>query len=377
MKTPILLVSSLVAGVISGAVATGLFLSNAGGDEQTASGRGPGARGGYAPVVAMAFAEPAAIARTIDVIGEARALKSVTITSEVAGLVDAVNIAPGARVKEGGVLVQIDDREQQVALQRARAEYPIAEQNAERYQDLRTDAAASALEAEEALNSFTQVRAQLQAAEVAVAQRRIVAPFNGIAGLTGVEVGDYLRVGDAVTTLDDTSSIIIDFAVPQEAAPFVDIGQSVTATLASGRGVAHAGTITAIDSRVDSQSRTLNVEAQFENPSGRLIPGAVFAVSTTAQGEPAIAVPGLAIQWDRSGAFVWRRNNDAAAERVSVVILQRTDDTVLVEGDVRAGDAIVVEGADRVRRGAPLPAPIASYSGAEIVATRPSQALAE
>jgi len=377
MKMRTSVVAGLIAGLISGAVVTGLVIANFDGDEKTAPQRGPELRVGYAPVVSMGFAEPAAIARTIDVIGEARALKSVTITSEVAGLVETVNIAPGARVKEGDILVQIDDREQRVALERARAEYPIAAQNAERYQNLRSDAAASALEAEQALNNFTQVRAQLQAAEVAVAQRRIVAPFTGIAGLTDVEVGDYLRIGDAVTTLDDTSSIIIDFAVPQEAAPFVDIGQKVTATLASGRGKSYAGKITAIDSRVDSQSRTLNVEARFENTIGRLIPGAVFAVSTTAEGEPAIAVSGLAIQWDRSGAFVWRRNEDNAAERVSVVILQRTDDTVLVEGDIRAGDAIVVEGADRVRRGAPLPASTASYGGAEVAAARPAPALAE
>lgn len=319
------------------------------------SGGGRGGRGGYVPVVRMATAETASIQRKTDVIGRVRAQKSITLSAEVTGIVDTVNIAPGQRVSEGDVLLQIDDDEQQVALARAQADYPIAKENAERYRDLESDAAASELEAEQAQNAFTAVRAQLRAAEFAVEQRKIRAPFNGIVGITEIEAGDYLRAGDLVASLDDTSSIIIEFSVPQESAAFVNIGQPVTASLTSGAGIDYDGTISAVDSRVDSQSRTLRVEARVDNSAGRLIPGAVVAVSTTSDGEPAISVPGLSVQWDRLGAYVWRRNGESVAERVGVVILQRNDNLVLVEGDLNPGDAIVSEGADRVRRGVPLP----------------------
>ncbi|MEO1251567.1 MAG: efflux RND transporter periplasmic adaptor subunit [Pseudomonadota bacterium] len=332
-------------------------LASGGDAARPANGRGQGGGGrrGFRPVVTMEAAEAASIARKVEVIGEARARRAVAITAEVAGLVEAINIASGTRVAEGDVLVQIDDDEQQVALARARADYPIARDNAARYRDLESDAAASELEAEQAQSNFVAAEAALRAAEVAVALRKIRAPFDGIAGLTDLEVGDYVRVGDVVTTLDDTSSIVVEFSVPQEAAGFVNIGQAVEAKLTSDVGVSYAGEITAIDSRVDAASRTLRVEAQVENVSNRLIPGAVLAVSTTAEGEPAIAAPGLAVQWDRSGAFVWRRNEEGLAERARVVILQRTDDQVLVEGDLKAGDVIAVEGADRVRSGFPLP----------------------
>ncbi|MEO0879308.1 MAG: hypothetical protein AAFY22_06290, partial [Pseudomonadota bacterium] len=92
-------------------------------------------------------------------------------------------------------------------------------------------------------------------------------------------------------------------------------------------------------------------------PNGALIPGAVFNIEATSDGAPAIAVPGLALQWDRSGAYVWKRGEDGAAVRAGVSILQRNDDIVLVEGDIAAGDLIAADGADRVRRGVPLPAP--------------------
>ena len=369
------LLIGMAIGLGIGAIGTGVVMTNFGPAEPAANEArgpgGPGARGGrggaggrrgYAPVVAMERARAAAVERTIEVIGEARALKSVAITAEVAGLVEEIAIAPGARVKEGDVLLRIVDDEQEVALNRARADYPIAKQNADRYRLLESDAAASELESEQAQNAYIAAQAALGAAEVAVAQRRITAPFDGIVGLTNIEAGDYLRVGDAVTTLDDTSSVLVEFSVPQESAAFMNLGQPIEAALTSGARQKHAGVITAIDSRVDPESRSLRAEATIANDGGRLIPGAVFSVKTTAPGEPAVAVSGLAIQWDRLGAFVWRRGEDGAAERASVVILQRSDEIVLVEGDIQPGDAIVSEGANRVRRGIALP-PISAPSG--------------
>ena len=354
MKASRMLAAGLAIGLAVGAAATGIVLSLPSG-EAGRDGPARGARGEYAPAVAMALAEPAALGRTIDVIGEARALKSVSITSEATGLVEEVNIAPGKRVSKGDILLRVDDDQQQVALARARAEYPIAQANAARFRNLLEDKSASAQEAEEALNNFNAVTADLRAAEVAVEQRTIQAPFDGISGITDIEVGDYLRAGDAVTTLDDTSSIVIEFAVPQEAARYIAIDQPVSSRLASGSGLAYEGVVTGIDSRVDSASRTLRVEATFPNPDGGLIPGAVFAITTTSEGEAAVAVPGLAIQWDRAGAYVWKRSGGGRAQRAAVVLLQRTEGTVLVEGEIAPGDAIVSEGADRVRVGVRLP----------------------
>ena len=158
-----------------------------------------------------------------------------------------------------------------------------------------------------------------------------------------------------MTTLDDTSSIVVEFAVPQESAAYVTLDQAVAARLTSDAARAHKGRVTAIDSRIDSASRTLRVEATVDNDGGLLLPGAVFAVSTESEGARAVSVPGLAVQWDRAGAYVWRRGADGVAERASIRILQRTDDIVLVEGDIAAGDAVAADGADRVRVGSPLP----------------------
>lgn len=361
MKLPGSLAAGALIGLIIGAAATAFVLSGRETDGPSADGPsgvsvagGPG-RGAYAPAVSVAAAQPAAVGKTLDVIGEGRSLKSVALTSEATGIVTEVHIAPGKQVAKGDVLLRLDDEQQRIALERAKAQYPIAKQNAERYDDLLNTEAASELEAEAAFNNYKTIEADLRAAQFAVQQRTIRAPFDGVIGLTEIEAGDYVRAGDMVTTLDDTSSVIIEFAIPQEAARAVEIGQTVTARLASGGMAPHEGVVTAIDSRVAAETRTLKVEATFSNEERSLLPGAIFSVSTTSRGEPAVSVPGLAIQWDRNGPFVWTRNAEGAAQASFITILQRTDDVVLVSGDVKPGDVVVWEGADRVREGMPLP----------------------
>lgn len=356
MKLPGSLVAGAVAGLVIGAGATAFVLSVRGPGAETGPGvpgGGPGGHAMYAPAVSMVATQAAAVGRTLDVIGEGRALKSVALVSEATGIVTEVNIEPGKQVSEGDVLLRLDDTEQRIALERARAQYPIAKDNAERYADLVKNESASALEAEAAFNNYKAIEADLRAAEFAITQRVIRAPFDGVIGLTEIEPGDYVRAGDVVTSLDDTSSIVVEFAVPQETASSIAIGQKVTAQLASG--ACHEGAVTGIDSRIDAATRTLKIEATFDNEESAMLPGAVFSVSTTSEGEPAVSVPGLAIQWDRSGPFVWKRGPDGTALRAAVDILQRTDSTVLVKGEISPGDLIVWEGSDRVRSGLPLP----------------------
>ena len=363
-----ILIGALI-GVIAGAAAMSALLTGGGDAEPSAKSdnrnagpqrggrqnRGDRGRGGYAPAVAMATVEKAAIEKTINVLGEARAQKSIALTSEVTGLVTTVDIAPGKRVKEGDILLQVEDEAQRIALNRARAQYPIARSNAERYRKLAAENAGSDLEAEQAFNALKTLEAELRSAEFALEQRAIKAPFDGIAGITTIEAGDYIRPGDVVTTLDDTSSIVVEVAIPQESAAYVSLNQPVAANLTGDMTLVHRGTITAIDSRIDSTNRTLRVEATVNNDDGLLLPGAVFAVSTSSAGMQALSVPGLAVQWDRGGAYVWKRDADGKAVRASVKILQRTDNVVLVEGDLKAGDEIAADGADRVRAGVPLP----------------------
>lgn len=311
--------------------------------------------GAQLPAVTVGVVEAATIEKRIDAVGSSRSAKSVMLIAEATGLVKDVRIKAGEKVAAGDLLLQIDDSEQRIALARLKAQYPIAKLNAERYADLLENDAASRLEAEAAFNAYKAIEAEMKAAEFSVSQRRIVAPFAGVVGLTSIEPGSYIRAGDVATTIDDLSSLIIEFTVPQESAGDVKIGQAVAAVLSGSQAARAAGVISAIDSRVDAVSRTLKVEASFSNADGALLPGATYAVSTTHEGAPAFSAPGLAVQWDRAGAYVWKLSADGAVSRSAVRILQRRDQIVVAEGDITVGDRVIVEGADRVRPGMRFP----------------------
>lgn len=326
-----------------------------GGGRQGAGGPSSFMRGGMPPAITTAAVEPASVGRTLDAIGSGRAARSVSLVSEATGLVTRVGPRAGGAVKAGDVILALDDEAQRIAVARARAAYPVARANSERYAALQKENAASRLEADAAFNAWKAAEAELRAAEYALGQRTIRAPFDGVVGLTTLEPGQYVRAGDVVTTIDDLSSLIIEFTAPQEAAAEVKVGQKVTATLAGASRTRIEGAVSAIDSRVDAASRTFRIEATFANPGGALLPGATFAVSTTNESARALAAPGLAVQWDRTGAYVWKLAPDGSASRANVQIVQRRDELALLEGEIKAGDIVIVEGADRVRPGMSFP----------------------
>ena len=354
----------LLAGVAAGVALRPAFfggaMQSAGPEVQGKPGpqrmRGAAPRGGaMLPEITIAAVEASTVEKRIDAIGVSRSAKSVTLISEATGLVREVNIMPGQNVAAGDLLLQIDDSAQRIALARLKSQYPIAKENAERYAELLKNNAASRLEAEAAFNDFKAIEADLRATEFALGQRAIRAPFAGVVGLTSIEAGDYIKAGDVATTIDDLSSLIVEFTVPQQSAGDVKPGQEVSAALASSQEGGVIGRITAVDSRVDASSRTLKVEASFDNADGALIPGATYVVTTTNEGAPALSMPGIAVQWDRNGAYVWKLDAEGLALRTPVRILQRRDQTAVADGDLKPGDLVIVEGADRVRPGMRFP----------------------
>lgn len=374
MASPRVFAAGALVGLAFGAAAAWFVSgpsgsSGAGGEKSGAAfppgGRAPGgfSRGGGAPSITTARVEAATVGRAIDAVGFGRAAKSVTLVSEATGLVEKVAATAGQKVRAGDVILKLDDSEQRIALARAKAQYPIAKANSERYAALYKDDSASKLEADTAFNAYKAAEAELKSADYALKQRTISAPFDGVVGLTDIEAGDYVRAGDIVTTIDDLSALIVEFSVPQEAAAGIRIGQIVKASLAGGAGKEISGAVRALDSRVDPASRTLKIEAAFENAQDALLPGATYAVSTTNDGAPALSAPGLAVQWDRTGAYVWKIGADGAAARTSVTVLQRRDDLAIIEGDLAAGDIVIVEGADRVRPGMSFPQESAAPAG--------------
>ncbi|ESR24587.1 efflux transporter, RND family, MFP subunit [Lutibaculum baratangense AMV1] len=287
----------------------------------------------------------------VSAVGSGRAVRSLTVAAQVGGIVGEVAFRPGQRVEAKDPLVVLENEAERISVDRAAAARDQAKATVDRYEVLARTSAVSTAQLEQARTDLAVAEADLAAARHALEQRTIRAPFGGIMGLTTLTAGDYLATGASIATIDDRSTLVIEFTIPEAAAGSVELGQPVRAALVSRPGDVFAGTISAIDSRLDPTSRSLSVEAEVPNADGRLIPGSTFSVELRIEGGDAPAVPGLAIQWDRNGAYVWRLKPDRAVERVSIAILERGGSAVLVDAELSPGDLIVHEGGDQVRTG--------------------------
>lgn len=289
----------------------------------------------------------------VTAIGDGRAARSVTLTPYVPGRVAAIEAEAGDLVAEGDVIVRLDADSETIALDRARLVLDDARTTLARNRSLEDSRAVSAVQLLESELAVRQAELEVRDAELALERRLIRAPFAGFVGILGVELGDQIDTETEVATLDDRSAILVDFRIPERFVGKAAPGMPAEAQPLSLPGVRLDGTVAATDSRVDAASRTLRVRARLDNSGDRLRAGMAFAITLRFPGERYAAVDPLALQWSADGAYVWI-GVDGRAERVPVRIVQRNDDSVLVDAALPPGARVVTEGVQMLRPGVAL-----------------------
>jgi RND family efflux transporter MFP subunit len=332
---------SLVAALALAGVVAGSF------DAEAQRRRGGG---GEAPAVTVVTVERARINDRVAAVGTARARQQVTLTTRVAGVITEVLFEGGSKVKRGQPLLKLDSEPEAIAVETAEAQRAQAADTVDRYSQLREGTITRVARAE-ADTALKVADAALRRARDQLERMTIRAPFDGIMGLTNLEPGDYLAVGNPVATIDDRSSLLIEFTVPEAAAPAMKKGLAVRANLIARSGEVYQGKVSAVGTRIDPVSRTLMVRAEIPNPDLSLIPGSTFSISVRLPGQETALLPALAIQWDRQGAYVWRVKDDDTVERVSAAILSRASDRAYLATSLQAGERVVHEGGDSLRAG--------------------------
>lgn len=286
-------------------------------------------------------AEP--VSERVAAVGSGRALEQLTLTTRVAGVIAEVLFKGGDKVEKGQVLVKLASEPEAIAVETAAAQRAQAFDAVERYKQL-NEAAISRVVRAEADTALKVADAALRRAREDLDRMTIKAPFSGIVGLTNLQTGDYLAIGNPIATLDDRSTIIIEFTVPEAVAPQIKVDMPMRASLAARPGEIFNGKVAAVGTRIDPVTRTLSVRGEIPNPDLKLIPGSTFSVTVRLSGEKSPVVPGLAIQWDRTGAYVWRVTTDGTVERVDAAILARDGDRVFIDAKLNPGEKIVSEG---------------------------------
>jgi RND family efflux transporter MFP subunit len=323
--------------------------------EASESGGGGGrpsfGRGGGTLVVTGAVGQ-AVINDQLTAIGDGAALRSVSVNPEVSGRISEVLRRSGDRVEAGDVIARMDSGSERIALDRARLAVRDAQNRVERLTRMQLGNTVAQVERTDAESALESARLQVRDAELALERRTIRAPFAGVLGILSLEPGSLVGTQNEVARLDDRSDILVEFRVPERFVGSITVGRSINVTPVSNPGVSLIGEVTAIDSRLEADSRTLRVQALVDNEADQLRPGMSFVLDMQFPGDTFPTVNPLAIQWRAEGSYVWRVNADDSAERIPARIIQRNSDSVLVDAQLQPGDAVVTEGVQSVRVGA-------------------------
>ena len=336
---------------------------------------GSGGRGAAPP--ALVVVQPvtdAIINDRLQAVGSGKALASVSVVPLSSGLLTDVLVKSGQQVQRNDILALLDDDEQVIARDRAARLAENAAVDEARLAKLYRSRTTTEAELIRTRAELADAKLALREAELTLDRRSIKAPIAGVVGLIPVDSGNYVTTQSEIVTIDDRSTIIVEFWVPERFAGQVALGQKIRATAQANPSRVHAGVITGIGSRVESDSRTLPIQAQLNNQDDSLRPGMSFNLTLNFTGESFPAVDPLAVQWDSTGSYVWRLVEDKV-ERVPVQIIQRNPESVLVASELTAGDRVVTEGLLSLRPGAVVRLqgdPRAAPSGSEGKGKKPA-----
>lgn len=318
-----------------------------GGGQGRAGGYGGGAR---TAVVVTVPVTTAVINDKLTAIGNSSAVHSVTVNTAQSGTLMSVTVKPGDHVTAGEKIATLDTDSQQIAYDKANLALEDAQATLTRTQQLAKTAAASDVQVATAQLAFNNAQLAVNDAKVALDQRTIISPIDGVVGLIQVTPGNLVNAQTVVTTIEDSTEILVDYWVPERYSGQMVVGMPVKATSAALPSKTFDGTITGIDNKIDPDSRTLQIEATLPNPDGMIKAGMSFSIDMGFPGETFTSVDPLSIQWSTDGAYVWKVVANKA-QMAKVAIIQRNSDGVLVQGDVKPGDAVVTQGVLQLSQG--------------------------
>jgi membrane fusion protein (multidrug efflux system) len=294
------------------------------------------------PVTAIVI-QPQLLDNRIFTTGTLLANEEVKLQPEIAGRVTDVLFTEGGKVKKGDVLIRINDRELKAQLEGKEIEEKQASDLEARARHLFEAKGISQEEYDKVANALKMIQAQKEVIEARLAETEIIAPFDGIIGLRYVSEGSYVSTDMLVATMQDIDPIKVEFSVPEKYAKQIKKGTEIK-VLAGDSQDEYTGSVYAVESKIDLETRTIKARAKIPNPQGDLIPGSFAKVDIMLEQLPdAIVIPSEAIIPEMAGEKVFICIN-GKVRSVGVKTGIRTETSVQIVGGLNPQDTLVVTG---------------------------------
>ncbi|RLV61729.1 efflux RND transporter periplasmic adaptor subunit [Parashewanella curva] len=287
----------------------------------------------------------------LEALGNIKANESIDLTSKVSELVTHLYFDDGAMVRKGQLLVQLRDASQQAALRQAKVALANDERDLRRIVQLVKDKSIAETEKDQAQTQIDTAKAQVKSAIADVRDRKIVAPFSGRLGLRQVSVGALVTPSTVITTLDDLSTVKLDFSVPERYLQTLQVGKEVEAKAIAYPDETFKGKVKSIDSRIDPETRAVVIRAVLKNPQMKLLPGMLMTVNLIKDHKTSLVLPEDAIipRQNRQYVYVVDDKNKVVQKQVTVGI--RKFGIVEITSGLKEGESVITRGQLKVRPG--------------------------
>ncbi len=329
-----------------------------------------------APAVVVAPAAIMDLRESADFTGKVVAIQKVGIRARVSGFLEAVKFKEGDKVPAGALLYQVEDGAYKAAVQEIQGSIEAAEASRElavlerdRARQLISSNTISQAKVDEANAQVKKAEADIlrlegskQNAELNLSYTKIIAPFEGVAGLSSVDVGALVGPdSDALVTITRLDPIYVEF--PVSTAIFLEYRQralrgevsrdaNVQILLPDGTTYPDKGTINFVSSDVSQGTDTITVRAEFPNPQALLLDGTLVRVTLEqTDKQDVLAVPQQAIQRDQQGAFVMVVGGDSKVELRRIDVARSTRGQAVIAKGLKEGENVITDGVGKVRPG--------------------------
>ena len=298
-------------------------------------------------------------------VGNVRAFRGVELSTEVAGLVASVPIKSGQDVKEGELLIKLNDTSDVAQLNSLKALADLAKVINERDRQQLAIQAISKNVFDTSAADAKSKQAQVEQQTALVAKKNLKAPFSGRVGIISINPGQYVNSGDKLLTLQTLDPIFVDFNLPQNNAEQIQVGQVVEVTTDAFKDASFTGKITAVSPKVDTNTRNIQVEAQLANPDKKILPG-MFANVNIKLGDQIklLTLPQTAVTYNPYGSTVFLAKPSGKKDKQGKEILEaqqvfvttgatRGDQVAILKG-IEEGATVVTSGQLKLKNGTPL-----------------------
>ena len=298
-------------------------------------------------------------------VGNVRAFRGVELSTEVGGLVQHVSIRSGMDVKEGELLIKLNDASDVAQLNSLKAMADLAQVINERDRQQLEIQAISKNVFDTSKADAKSKQAQVEQQTALVAKKNLKAPFSGRVGIVMINPGQFVNPGDKLLTLQTLDPIFVDFNLPQSNAEQIQVGQEIVVTTDAFKGASFTGKITAVSPKVDSNTRNIQIEAQLANPDKKILPG-MFANVNIKLGDQLkmLTLPQTAVTYNPYGSTVFiakptgkkdKQGKPALeAQQVFVTTGPTRGDQVAILKGIDEGATVVTSGQLKLKNGTPL-----------------------